>query len=120
MIIMNFLNCRIVNPKSLNIFDHIFGNFWFISIVALASVLQIVFLEYFYIAFNASYLTDKQYAYCVMVGCTTWIVSSILKLTPASWVEKIPVKVDENKAIDPNDKVMAAYAKQANAKVVKK
>jgi hypothetical protein len=32
----------------------------------------------------------------------------------------LPIFIDENKAIDPNDPVMAAYAKQANAKAISK
>jgi len=50
------------------------------------------------------------------------LVSTALKLTPAHWADRIPkrLRVDENLAIDPNDKLMAAYNKQANAKVTKK
>jgi len=52
-------------------------------------------------------------------GMSTILVSTILKCTPAHWVDKLPIKVDENKAIDPNDPLMKAYAAQANAKVTK-
>jgi len=53
-------------------------------------------------------------------GATTILVSTALKWTPAHWVDKLPIRVDENKALDPNDPLMKAYAAQANAKVTKK
>jgi hypothetical protein len=54
-------------------------------------------------------------------GFGTVIVSTLLKLTPVTWADKIPMKLraDENAVIDPSDKIMAAYNKQANAKVTK-
>jgi hypothetical protein len=51
-------------------------------------------------------------------GSSTLLVSTILKLTPPQWVEKLPVFIDENKAVDPNDKFMVAY-NQTQAKVTK-
>lgn len=39
-------------------------------------------------------------------------------MTPASWVDKLPVKIDENKAIGENSKLMNAYQKNAKGKVV--
>lgn len=39
---------------------------------------------------------------------------------PDSWVNKLPIKIDEDKCVDPNDKLMNMYNKQANAKVMAK
>ena len=41
-----------------------------------------------------------------MWGLTSIIVSTALKFTPVSWVDRIPMHIDENKAIDTNDKIM--------------
>jgi len=48
------------------------------------------------------------------------VVSTILKLTPPRFVDKLPVLVDENKPIDPNDKILSAYNKQSKGKPEKK
>jgi len=39
-------------------------------------------------------------------------------MTPNSLAEKMPIFIDENKGIDPNDPLMAAYNKQANMKAI--
>lgn len=48
------------------------------------------------------------------------MVSTVLKLTPEKWLEKLPKTVDEDKGVDPNNKFLAAYNQQAQAKVAKK
>jgi hypothetical protein len=48
------------------------------------------------------------------------VISTVLKLTPPQWVEKMPVFLDENKQLDENDPLIAAYNKQAKAKAIKK
>jgi len=56
-------------------------------------------------------LTTTQHASCLLWGASVLIVATVLKLTPAHWVEKLPIFLDENKGIDPNDPLMAAYNK---------
>jgi hypothetical protein len=50
---------------------------------------------------------------------STWVVSAILKMTPDSWLKKIPIKIDENKSED-NDPLMRVYNNQAKGKILKK
>ena len=64
---------------------------------------------------QVAHQAPEEFAACVVYGATVLVVSAILKLTPEAWAEKIPVFIDENKAIDPNDPVMKAYAKSAKA-----
>jgi len=56
-------------------------------------------------------LNSTEMAACIVWGSTVLLVSVLLKLTPEAWAEKIPVRVDENKAMDPNDPLMKAYNK---------
>jgi hypothetical protein len=65
-------------------------------------------------------LNSTQHAACLLYASSVFLISILLKLTPAKWVEKLPIFLDENKAIDPNDPLMAAYNKQAKAKAVGK
>jgi len=83
-------------------------------------VAQILFVNYTGKMMQVTKLSAQQHSGCILVGATVIIVSTILKLTPAHWVEKLPIRVDENKALDANDPLMSAYNKQANAKVTKK
>jgi magnesium-transporting ATPase (P-type) len=122
MQLFNYLNCRIPNPKSINIFKHFFSNLYFIAIFLISCTVQVLFCQWGGSAFSVSPLTVTEHASCMMWGAGTVVVSTVLKLTPAHWAEKIPMKirVDENQEIDPNDRIMAAYNKQANAKVTNK
>jgi len=119
MQIFNEINCRKVGPKQFNVFAGIFSNWYFIAIVVGTVALQMVFVQHFGQLMKVAPLTQKQFAACVFWGATTLIVSALLKLTPEHWVKRIPVNVDEDKALDPNDPIMSAYNKQAKAKVTK-
>lgn len=65
-------------------------------------------------------LTMNEHAACLLWGSSVLLISTILKLTPVHWVEKLPIFLDENRKPDPNDKLMAAYNKQAAAKAINK
>jgi len=47
-------------------------------------------------------------------------IAWMVKLTPAAWVEKLPVKIDVNKAMGGDSKLMNAYQKNAKGKVMPK
>lgn len=55
----------------------------------------------------------------MLIGLTTWIIAVILKITPDSWLKKIPIKIDENKE-DDSDPLMKAYNSSAKGKLLKK
>jgi hypothetical protein len=46
-----------------------------------------------------------------------WIAALALKLTPAEWVEKIPVKIDENEVMGRDSLIMRTYDQQARGKI---
>jgi len=111
MQLFNMMNARIINPKSLNIFSHLFSNLYFPIVLLGAMCLQIAFVNYGGLSFQCAPLDSTQHSACILWGASTLVVSTALKLTPAHWVDRLPIKVDENKGIDPNDKLMAAYSK---------
>jgi hypothetical protein len=43
-------------------------------------------------------------------GASTLLVSAVLKLTPAHWMKKMPIVVDENKQVE-EDGLMKLYNK---------
>ena len=54
---------------------------------------------------------------CIVWGASVLVVAALLKLTPDTWIKKLPITIDENKKIDENDPLMRMYNKQAHAKV---
>jgi len=60
---------------------------------------------------RATPLSIQDHFACVLYGASVLVVSTALKLTPPHLVDKLPVLVDENKPVDPNDKILAAYNK---------
>lgn len=117
--LFNEFNCRVIQPTRLNIFANIFSNFYFLLVVIGAGVLQVFFVEYTRNFMQVYPINSTEQAYCMLWGASVILVSTILKLTPAEWVNKLPIRIDENKEIDPNDKILSAYNKQAQAKVSK-
>jgi magnesium-transporting ATPase (P-type) len=109
--IFNELNCRCIQPKKLNMFSNFFSNWLFLLVIVATSVLTLFFVQYTGIMFRVTALTGTETSACVVYASTVLLVATLLKLTPDKFAEKLPVPLDENKALDPNDPVMAAYNK---------
>ena len=120
MQIFNFFNARIINPKAHNICEKIYNNLFFPIVVVICFLAQFALCAIGSLGFDVDELSANEQLYAIFFGASTILVSSILKLTPSSLADKIPKLIDENKEIDPNDKVLNAYNKQANAKVTDK
>ena len=56
-------------------------------------------------------LTGDEHAVCLLLGAGSLVVSALLKLTPTEWVDKIPVKVNED--IDNKESMMEGLKKMA-------
>jgi hypothetical protein len=52
-----------------------------------------------------------------MWGFTVLIVSFLLKLTPAEWMEKVPIKINENQAMGADSKIVGFYQAQKNQSI---
>lgn len=109
----NQINCRVVGPKDFNVFTSFFNNWIFL--VVLASIFAI---QWFSVAsantplawlFGTTQIPQKDFWTSVIWGSTTLVVSFILKCTPQAWIEKMPIKIDENSALGENSKLVRLY-----------
>ena len=116
--LFNEFNCRCIQPKKYNMFDNLLGSWLFLAIVVGTALLTLFFVEYMNQAFRVTSLTMEQHAQCAIWGATVLVVSIVLKLLPLSTLKHMPILIDENQGIDPNDPLMAAYNKQAQAKAI--
>ncbi len=118
--LFNEFNCKCIMPKKLNMFSNLLSNWLFLAILALTFGLTVFFVQYAGQMVRVTPLTSQEHAACVLWGATVLLVSILLKLSPVGLMEKVPIFLDENKGIDPNDPLMAAYTKQAQAKAIGK
>jgi hypothetical protein len=88
-------------------------------IVAGTVAMQWFFVQYCGMVMRTAPLDGKQYAACIIFGFLCLPVCALVKAIPAKFLEKLPSPVDENKAIDPNDKLMGAYMNNAKGSVIK-
>lgn len=119
MHIFNEFNCRKVGATQYNVFNGLITNWMFLVVMIGIIALQIFFVEYGGQAMQTTPLTPKQHAACILWGATTIIVSAFLKWLPNKVTEKIPALVNENEKVE-EDKLLAAFNKQAKAKITKK
>ncbi len=56
---------------------------------------------------------------CVCWGLGSWLVALGVKATPAAWVEKIPIQMNED-AVDDNDPVMKSFMSATQTKGIKR
>ena len=92
-------------------FSNFFSNWLFLLVIVATSLLTLFFVQYTGIMFRVTTLTGTETSACIVYASTVLLVATLLKLTPDKFAEKLPVPLDENKALDPNDPVMAAYNK---------
>lgn len=118
MHLFNEINCRKIGATEFNVFHNIFSNWYFIFVVGGLMVAQYFFVQVGSMT-RCAPLTAEQHAFCIVIGSTVLVVAALLKLTPAELTNKMPIAVDENKPVDENNKIMAMYNQQANAKVTK-
>jgi len=116
----NQINCRTVEARDFNVFRRFWGNWMFILVLAIIFFVQWSASTWLLFLFETTELSAKDFWTCFVWGFTVIPVAWLVKLTPAHWVEKLPVKIDENKAMGENSKLMAAYQKNAKGKVMPK
>lgn len=114
--IFNEFNCRKVGATQYNMFNGLIANWMFLVVIAAIMALQIVLVEYGGEAMQTTKLTAKQHASCIIWGSTSLLMGTILKALPNKITAKLPALVDEQKEIK-DDKLLAAFNAQANAKV---
>jgi Ca2+-transporting ATPase len=119
MHIFNEFNCRKVGARQYNVFNGLIQNWVFLIVITVIICLQVFFVELCGSLANTTPLTGKQHAFCILIGSSTLLVSVLLKLLPNKLTSKLPHLVNENQNVA-DDKLMAAFNKQANAKVTKR
>jgi hypothetical protein len=100
------------------VFEGLIANWMFLVVVVALMVLQTLSIYFLGSTIGVYPLSEKQHAFCVIWGFTAIPVSAFLKWLPNKLAEKLPVLVDENKAVQ-EDKLMNAFNSQANAKAFK-
>jgi magnesium-transporting ATPase (P-type) len=121
MHIFNEINCRKVGATEYNVFHNLLANYFFMGVMVFIMVVQTFMVNFLGQFSQCKKLTGQQHAFCIIWGATVLLISVLLKLSPPEWFDKIPMNlVDENKALDENDPILAKYNQQAKAKVTKK
>ena len=115
----NEFNCRVVGAAEYNIFKKPLNSWAFILVLALIFAIQLAACDWviFNILFETIVLDGQQFGQCVVTGATVLIVAFALKLTPQEWVEKLPIKVDENEVMGGESALMGMYESQAKGQI---
>jgi len=92
------INCRTVEVRDFNVFRRFFANWLFIGVLALIFFVQWSASNYWYgtFLFETTEISSKDFFTTFVWGFTVVPVAWLIKLTPAHWVDKLPVKIDEN------------------------
>lgn len=116
----NEFNCRVVGPREFNVFKGFFRGWMFIFVMAVIFCVQWLACNWFAWFFDTTPLSHNVYYRTFSWGASVLLVALLLKLTPIQWVEKLPVKINENEVIGQSNILMRAYDAQAHAAVVSK
>lgn len=137
--LFNQINCRVVGPRDFNVFTAFFSNWIFILITFIIFYIQysasrlgnlepVVDAEgvptggykldgasLFMILFQTMPIDSKTFWTTFVWGSTVIFVSFMIKLTPQRWLEKLPVKINEDEKLGEGSKLVGAYARATNA-----
>ena len=108
----NAINCRVIGADEYNIFKQLHKSFPFILVLLIIFGVQYATCEFglFQFIFETAQITGEQFGQCVLTGATVLIAAFALKLSPAEWVEKIPVQIDENEVMGEGTRLMDGYS----------
>ena len=107
--IFNEFNCRCIQAKQLNMFSNLWHSPLFLAVVFLTFGLTIFFVEFCGQMIRVTPLTSTEHAACILWGSSVLVISTLLKLSPSHWVDKLPIFLDENKVPSEDDPMMKAY-----------
>lgn len=99
----NEWNCRVIRPNDYNVltemylFKKPFSGWYFLFVMIGTAVFQWFTCNWFFWLFETQALTAQQYFRCCAWGLSVIPAALLLKLTPDSWMNKIPVGINENK-----------------------
>lgn len=115
----NCINCRVVGPKDFNIFYGFLNNWVFVIIMAIVYIVQKMACQDGAFSLTWLFVTapieNQTFYTCMMWGSTVIVISFLLKMTPAEWMEKVPIKIDENEAMGKESKIVGFYQAQKSA-----
>jgi len=116
----NQINCRVVGARDFNVFTGVFRNWIFIVVLAVIFGVQWAATETngFSLVwlFRTAAIDRQTFWTCVFYGSSALFASFVLKLTPVAWVAKVPVKLDEDKVLGGDSKIVGIYHKAAKNK----
>ena len=114
--LFNKINCRKVKGDQMNVFEHIHSNFYFISVFFGIALAQYAIVQWGGQMTRCAALDGEQFAFCVLIGSSSLVVSFLLKLLPEKWNDRLPKLIDEKKS-NSNDRLIKFYKAQAEAKL---
>ena len=108
----NLINCRVIGADEYNIFKRFFNSIPFLLVLVTIFGVQFAAsdLGIFRFIFDTSRINGEQFGQCVLTGSTVLLAALILKLSPAEWVERIPVQIDENQVMGEGTPLMNGYS----------
>jgi len=113
----NLFNCRVIGADEYNIFKKPFNSWVFLLVLVIIAAVQYSACSWFTLIFETQTLTGEQFGRCVLGGLPVLIAALALKLTPAHWVELVPVKIDEEEVMGRDSILMKTYAEQAKGPI---
>lgn len=118
----NMINCTVIGADDYNIFKVFtkpLQNWLFLLVLLIVFFVQYVSCEWglFRGVFDTHNIDGEQFGQCALIGATALIAALALKLTPAHWVEMMPIKIDEDEVMGRDNAFMKAYDDNAKGSI---
>lgn len=117
--VFNMINCRDVGKTKMHGFSSLHRNqlTWLILLLIIGVQVVACFTFLGRPVFTTNTQDFREFNITVVMAASVIVAGAIFKLIPNSWIDKRMPSLDETKSIGSNNRLMAAYDKQANAGV---
>jgi len=117
----SLLNARELDPKVFNPFANLFSNWMLLAVMGVIFAVQLLStMEGFVFIFeNEAIRESEHFVTGIVLGATVLLSNILVKFLPQNIAAKLPV-LDETKSVGAENKLMQAYDKQAQAKMIPK
>lgn len=102
MNLFNLINCRKVGASDKNVFERFSHNWTFLGVFFGTFVAHIALVQYCPVLLSTVSISKGEWGGAIAVGASVLAIGLVLKLTPESWVSRIPVDrfgVDEDQEL---------------------
>lgn len=117
--VFNYINCRKIGQREINVFEKIFSKFnlYFWLSIAFVSGFQFVMVQWLFFITRTTPLSRSEWGACIVAGALVIPIAALLKLTGSGLLKLIPFTKFIDEDVKVTDGIANSITKISNIQV---